>query len=151
MVQEAHSAYLCVLAVLAQPPRRSCTSLRVLQSVQDSRIASNHASNGSGNHGSRLDACGTDYTMSPHEKAAREFNKTSKFAHTCKACGRVFLLEEVTWHDSKWEDRNGEERLIEVRNKCPHCSEIRAYAANELELRQPDESGKIPSESQYPH
>lgn len=68
-----------------------------------------------------------------------------KYGHTCKACGRVFLLADVTWHDTKWEDRHGEEWLIEVRNKCPHCGEIRAYEPNSLELHQPNENGEIPS------
>jgi len=79
-----------------------------------------------------------------NEAEARLWNKTAKCGYTCKACGLVFLLEDVTWHDTTWEDIEGEEWLVEVRNKCPHCGEIRGYAPNELELHQPSENGRIP-------
>jgi hypothetical protein len=79
------------------------------------------------------------------EEQAKIWNKTAVYGNTCKACGRVFLLKNITWWDSKWEDRNGEESLIETLTKCPHCCEIRSYGRNELELHQPTEDGAIPS------
>lgn len=39
VVQASNAAHVCILAVMGQPSRCACFALRVLQSVQDSRIA----------------------------------------------------------------------------------------------------------------
>lgn len=87
-----------------------------------------------------------DHKMSRYEVEAREFNKTAKWGNICHACGRIFLDSEVTWRDAIWGVRDGEDWLIEVRNKCPHCGEIRSYQANDLQLHLPWDSGSLPSQ-----
>jgi hypothetical protein len=55
MVQAPHEADVRILAVLGQPALRTCPPLRVLQSVQDSRIVEDHSDDGSGDRRSHMD------------------------------------------------------------------------------------------------
>ena len=77
------------------------------------------------------------------EQEARNWNKTAVFGYTCKVCRRVYLSKAVQQWDTKWEERNGEECLVETRNTCPHCGHVTIHGPNDIELHQPEEDGQI--------
>ena len=79
---------------------------------------------------------------SDQEAYWREWNKTAECGHICKACGRVFLLQNVRRYETDWVEQNGERSLIAVRNQCPHCNQVSSYGPNELGLYQCDDDGK---------